>query len=319
VVIVPFADWEFSHNRYDLLWLNLESEQLDNSTVQLHSIPIQTATVSPVKELGRTPLKGQFAKEAEKIFIESLNTLYVALTRPTDRLYLLAKKDDFEKKTESSRVNVSYLLYQYLAHKGIWEPGKDSYTVFEGKNKTLKADESTGAEEFLLNTIISTDWQEKARLSRKASAVFDLENFDQKKDLPNKLCYAFCKLHNSDEAEKVVAAMIEEGLLEKEEAEQLLEQMGELLNHDLLRVLFSKEASVITTSDIICKKALSLQAPDRVVWLSNTLYIVKFTSCPAEEKDKRLLNRYARFLQEMGYTAVEKLILCTDGGMVERW
>jgi hypothetical protein len=319
VVIVPFADWEFSHNKYDLLWLNLESEQLDEQTFQLHTIPINTATFSPVKELSRTPLKGQFAREAEKIFIESLNTLYVALTRPTDRLYLLAKKDDFGKKTESSRVNVSYLLYQYLEHKGLWEAGKDAYIVCEGTNKPPKAPEFTGAEDFLLSNIICTDWQEKARLSRKASTVFDLENFDRKKDLPNKLCYALCKLNDTDNVENMVEMMAEEGLLEKEEATQLTHELQNILSHALVKDLFSKKAKVIATRDIICKKALSLQTPDRVVSFQNTMYILRFTSCPPEEKDKRLLNRYASFLNEMGYTAIEKLIICTDGGTVEKW
>jgi ATP-dependent exoDNAse (exonuclease V) beta subunit len=319
VVIVPFADWEFSHNKFDLLWLSLEEEQLDNQTLQLRHIPIHTATVSPVKELSRTPLRGQFAKEAEKIFIESLNTLYVALTRPTDRLYLLTKKDDFEKKTESSRVNVSYLLYQYLEHTGLWESGQDTYTIRQGVDKGAKYTETREVEDFLLTKTIITDWQEKARLSRKASAVFDLENFDRKKDLPNRVCYALCKLNYAEEIEKVILGMTEEGLLEQMEADLLLQQIGQLLNHEWLKPLFSKEARLLSAKEIICKKALALQSPDRVVMLQNTVHILRYTSCPAEEKDKRLLNRYARFLQEMGFASVEKLIVCTDGGAVERW
>jgi ATP-dependent exoDNAse (exonuclease V) beta subunit len=319
VVIVPFADWEFSHNKYDLLWLNLESEQLDSATLQLQTIPIHTATVSPVKELSRTPLKGQFAKEAEKIFIESLNTLYVALTRPTDRLYLLAKKDDFEKKTENSRVNVSYLLHQYLVHKGLWQSDQASYTVCEGWAKTEKHTEPTGVTDFLLNDIICTDWQEKARLSRKASAVFDLESFDQKKDMPNRVCYALCKLTYAEEAATIAAGMVEEGLLEGEESHRLIEHLQHILSHQLIKPLFSREAKVIAAKDILCKKALSLQSPDRVVMLKNTLYVLRFISCPAEDKDRRLLNRYAAFLTQMGYTSVEKLIVCTDREEVERW
>lgn len=319
VVIVPFADWEFSHNKYDLLWLSLENEQLDHATMQLHNIPILTATVTPSKELGRTPLKGQFDKEAEKIFIESLNTLYVALTRPTDRLYMLAKKDDFEKKTDTSRVNVSYLLYQYLAHKGLWEAGQDVYTICEGNARAAKLKETAGTGDFLLSKIISTDWQEKARLSRKASTVFDLENLDQKKDLPNLACYALGKLGYADEVEKIITGMLEEGLLEKEEAGQLLDKLQLMLTGEILAPLFSKTAKVISTRDIICKKALNLQTPDRVVSLQNTVYLLRFTSCPAEDKDKRVLNKYAGFLNEMGYPALEKLIICTDGGVVERW
>jgi hypothetical protein len=87
----------------------------------------------------------------------------------------------------------------------------------------------------------------------------------------------------------------------------------------LIKPLFSREAKVIAAKDILCKKALSLQSPDRVVMLKNTLYVLRFISCPAEDKDRRLLNRYAAFLTQMGYTSVEKLIVCTDGEEVERW
>ncbi len=42
--------------------------------------------------------------------------LYVALTRPTDRLYLIARLDEFEKPRGES---VEYLLYQYLNDNGL--------------------------------------------------------------------------------------------------------------------------------------------------------------------------------------------------------
>jgi ATP-dependent exoDNAse (exonuclease V) beta subunit len=275
--------------------------------------------LSPGKDLGRTPVQAQYNREAEKLFIESLNTLYVALTRPIDRLYLLAKKEEFERKSDTSRVNVSYLLYQYLVHKNIWETEKNTYTLHEGLPKKEKYSPVSDDEVVLLDKIICADWQDRAKLSRKASVVFDLESFDQHKDIHNKLSYALSNLPCAEALDEVLMEMEMQGLLDSGEIVPMQEALQQILSNKDIELCFNKKARLIIASDIICKKALSLQSPDRVIMLGQKVCILKFVSCPPSDSDKKALNRYAKFLAEMGYTLVEKLIVCTEDRTVVKW
>jgi hypothetical protein len=112
--------------------------------------------------------------------------------------------------------------------------------------------------------------------------------------------------------EKVVMGMCMEGLLDKEEEEALREAIEQLLSHELIAPLFDNKVQVITAHDIICKKALSLQSPDRVVVAGNKISIINFVSGTPTETDIRSLSRYARYLTKMGYEFIDKLIVCTE-------
>jgi ATP-dependent exoDNAse (exonuclease V) beta subunit len=104
----------------------------------LSGLPLKAAAVS-AKNLERTPLRSQIRRVSEGAFIENLNMLYVALTRPTDRLYLLARKDDLTGPGHFR----NFLLYQFLEDRGLWEPEIDSYVLEPGQPKRVKEEEKT--------------------------------------------------------------------------------------------------------------------------------------------------------------------------------
>ncbi|MDO7876099.1 UvrD-helicase domain-containing protein [Hymenobacter sp. ASUV-10] len=85
VVIVPFADWSLEPYRGTLLWGHLAAEEKP-----FPQMP-EVAVVSLSKAMQQTPLAAQYDEEREKTFLEGLNTLYVAFTRPRHRLYVISK------------------------------------------------------------------------------------------------------------------------------------------------------------------------------------------------------------------------------------
>ena len=83
-VIVPFADWSLEPHRGTLLWGHLEAGE---KPIEL--MP-DVAVVSLSKGIQQTVLGPQYDEEREKTFLEGLNTLYVAFTRPRHRLYVIS-------------------------------------------------------------------------------------------------------------------------------------------------------------------------------------------------------------------------------------
>ena len=86
VVIVPFADWSLEPHRGTLLWGQLEAA--DKPLAEMPDV----AVVSLNQTIQATALKAQYDEEQEKTFLEALNTLYVAFTRPRHRLYIVSKR-----------------------------------------------------------------------------------------------------------------------------------------------------------------------------------------------------------------------------------
>jgi ATP-dependent exoDNAse (exonuclease V) beta subunit len=310
VVIIPFADWPMTPGNRDTFWLSLDPDLLSYDTQYLHQFPLRSAAVS-IKNLGRTPLRAQFNRESEKIFIENFNALYVALTRPTDRLYLFTKKEDFEKKKQ---VNVAFLLYQYLEHTDLYDPDQLVYELQSGKPKVQPTTKEEGSEIFWLEQMHGADWQEKARLRRQAATVFDIDTFEKKKDIPTKLCQVLSRLPCADELDTCLEHMWIEGLIDQEEREQMKTELEKLLIHPFVQPNFDRKAKVKPVRDIVCRAALHLRTPDRVVLHGTKIVLLRFVAHPASEFDQKLLNRYAIFLQQMGYSDIEKIVVCTADG-----
>ena len=152
VVILPFCDWDtekIKPSKY--LWLNLDYNQ---------ELAVNLALL-PANQLQKTEFVDQFDDEKNKTILDNLNILYVALTRPEQRLYL------FSTKSESQ--SVYKWLRDYLAVLGIYQENK---TVYQLGNADIYAPKRpTKTNDVRTTGFISTDWNERIALKQLAISL----------------------------------------------------------------------------------------------------------------------------------------------------
>ncbi len=310
VVLVPFADWDMFPRPGEIWWMSLDTSRLSYESPYLKDIPLRSTPITPKKELLRTPLKKQYEEDTEKLFIENLNMLYVALTRPIDRLYLLGKEFDFSKRND--RINVSMLLHDYLDHKELWEPHRPHYILKQGSLKPLAKPEAAVPETLLLTNDPTADWHKKARLRRMASRMFDTETFEKGKDNAQKLCEALRTLESDAQIELCLDKMEGEGTISEQERVAFRKDLQEIVSLSVLKPQFAPTAQVKPVKDILSRHTLNLMPPDRVVIHGSSVTILSYVASDDAEDAEKLLNRYAKALKQMGYQTVEKLIVNTQ-------
>ncbi len=164
VVILPFADWNFTPRFGQTMWLKLPAD-FPALHIQEKNRKLQTALVTINQKLERTPVVEQYRSEMQKTFIENVNMLYVAFTRAVDRLYMLAKHQDFSKKGAQKGVN--YLIYLYLLEQELWQEEQRDYVISQGQARTPvpETNEDT-PEAFYIEEFVSTDIHKKIRPKR---------------------------------------------------------------------------------------------------------------------------------------------------------
>jgi ATP-dependent helicase/nuclease subunit A len=121
VVIVPYANWKVTPNaQMDKIWIDLDAVNYDELSLKDDSSEIlpdkklRSSLVSMGKELGNTQVSSQYQDEKTRTLVENLNLLYVAFTRPVQRLYVLAKREKNWK--QSTLVSTLYRrLYRLIA------------------------------------------------------------------------------------------------------------------------------------------------------------------------------------------------------------
>ncbi|HRG39210.1 MAG TPA: UvrD-helicase domain-containing protein, partial [Bacteroidia bacterium] len=117
-VILPFLDAKVDTGKKDL-WIDLNNEKIPE---------LPSAIVPTNKELMETPYADLYEEEKGKSLLDSLNVLYVALTRAEERIYVFTGKPG---KSVDSRTNVTDMFIHYLQDAGLWNESENTYSFGE--------------------------------------------------------------------------------------------------------------------------------------------------------------------------------------------
>ncbi|OGX84503.1 hypothetical protein BEN47_16270 [Hymenobacter lapidarius] len=324
VVIVPFADWSLEPHRGTLLWGHLEAQDKP-----LAAMP-DVAVVSLNKGIQQTALGPQYDEEREKTFLEGLNTLYVAFTRPRHRLYVISKRSEAKKTTKGSddavagaflglARNVADLLHGYLLGRGEWQEEQVSFVLSKGTPAAKKRNpQPSTPNTYTLTNLESAPWEDRLKLRRHATTLFDFDEQQAQGEWDRKLHYALRRLLTAADVGRVASQLVAEGILGARERPALVESLETLVRDPRLAPYFAPHLSVETEREILVGGVkLRDYKPDRVVLAPSLeehnrtggrVTLLDFRLPPPQEKHKRLLRNYATLFEELGYAEVRGLI-----------
>lgn len=317
IVIIPFADWSTEPQARSLMWTQLSG---DNKALgKLSSVAVNIS-----QRLENTVLAGQYNTEVEKTFIENLNMLYVALTRPIDRLYLIGNGRDLlddrkaSKSLEGNAKNVSQLLYRYLVHKGIWEVDKLCYQVYRGQLPPQAESHRTLEPVYTLNYLETNDWSERLHLKQHANNVFDFETQTEQRVQNKKLHYALARIVSAAQLDTVLRQMVYQGIISEREKTPLYDQLQEVLTHPKLSRYFTEDVIVEHEKELLDARAY-LYKPDRVVFDGDGVVLLDFKLPPPQEDHRFRLDHYAVRFRQLGFEQVKCLLYYFESEELYEW
>ncbi|RIJ41710.1 UvrD-helicase domain-containing protein [Pontibacter oryzae] len=315
IVIIPFADWGTEPKRGSLMWSQLPDSI--NVTGKLRSVAVNISS-----KLETTVLTDQYHTEMDKTFIENMNMLYVALTRPIDRLYLIGSAKDLLEERKAPKLdgpvkNVSHLLYRYLVHKELWEFGKHCYQLALGAPKSGNTQEHSNRT-YYLDHLTSTDWEKRLKIKQHANNVFDFETQTEQRQQNRKLHYALARIAFATELNKVLQQMVYEGIISDREKAGLGKRLQAVVNHPKLSPYFGNQIAVEHEKEILDARAY-LYKPDRIVFAGSKVVLMDFKTPPPEPDHKYKLDHYAVRFRQLGYKDVKCVLYYFDTEEVITW
>ena len=324
VVIVPFADWSLEPHRGTLLWGHLEADEKP-----LENMP-DVAVVRLSQTMQQTALGTQYDEEREKTFLEGLNTLYVALTRPRHRLYIISKRPEEKKnakateETEASPPTaaartVADLLHGYLLGRGEWQDERVSFVISKGTPAEKKViSYQLLANSYELTNLAAAPWEDRLKLRRHATTLFDFDEQKAQGEWNRKLHFALRRLLTGADVGRVASQLVAEGVLSTRERPELVASLERLVSDPRLAPYFAPHLSVETEREILVGGVkLRDYKPDRVVLepsleehhrLGGRVTLLDFRLPPPQEKHKQLLRNYATLFEQLGYAEVKGVI-----------
>ncbi|GAB2787447.1 ATP-dependent exoDNAse (exonuclease V) beta subunit [Hymenobacter luteus] len=320
VVIVPFADWSLKPYMGTLLWGRLA----DAAAKPLAQMPA-VVVLPQTQALLHTPLAGQYTEEVEKTFLEGLNMLYVAFTRPRHRLYAISRKPrpvkaakDVDAPTPPEPAKtVAELLHRYLLSTGHWHDEQMAYVLADAQGfvPAFKTQEAPTDNSLPLHNLTSTPWEERLRLKQHANTVFDFNDQQAQREWNRKLHYALRRVKRASEIDRVAAQLVAEGLVSTRERPELLRRLHEVTKHPRMAHYFSAQVEAEAEREILVGGTRKQDyKPDRIVFetTGRLVTLIDFKAPPPEPHHRQPLQRYAQLFRQLGYEQVRCVLYYFD-------
>lgn len=315
VVIVPFADWPLRPRAGSLLWGILP----DGTELPVPDLP-RAAVVTQSDKLTTTALGPQHLDEQQRTFVEVINLLYVAFTRPKHRLYIITKElPKAPADADKLPARLDALLYDFLTTQG-WEPGQLRHVFSAGdrapapKAADLHLTDQVDRAPWALTNLTAVPWTERLTLKRHATTLFDFATQDHLREAQQLLHLALKRLPSAPQLEQVLFDLRAEGVIRQEQRHQLRTALTAIVQHPRLQPLFRAEVQAETERPVLVHQdgpaASPDYQPDRVIFgpAPDQITLLDFRIPPPDPQHILDQQNQAALFRSMGYGRVRGLV-----------
>ena len=298
VVIHPFATYTARIQRSNA-WVDVSDENIS---------PLQSALVPVNKQLENTRFKEVFQEEQEKSLLDMLNVLYVALTRPREKLYILTEPPS---KNRSNR-SASDLLAYYYEQTDAYRENKQ-WMVF-GNLEVMNSGGSNkkGKNEMVMTQFVSNDWKERITVTYRSSKLWEKGDHLQARDYGNLIHDVLSGVRTIDDVSPQMDKLLLTGMITSEECEEITENILNVLQKEEIKQFYKEGLQVINEVDILLPEGKGYR-PDRVVLSGNTVVVIDYKTGLEDQGHFNQLMAYKKVLSEMGYEEVKAFLVYLGG------
>lgn len=238
--------------------------------------------------------------------LDSLNLLYVALTRPVEQLYIIAKKDISAKGIVNSKT-YSGLLINYLMQNGEWKDSQltYSYGVPKRENPT-KPEPSNTIEQ---TAFISTAKEDhNIKVIANSGYLWDTEQQDaiEKGNLIHDI---MAQIKTEKDIDNVISSFVTSAIINEEQARLLSFKIKQIVTFSELKNYFNNAHTIYNERDIITKSGTILR-PDRlVINKHNQVVIIDYKTGLQNPKYQHQLQDYQDVLEDMQFQVINKILI----------
>lgn len=276
------------------MWVNVPSKEQTELPVAFVNLQSQA-----------TDFDGDFRQERQMQEIDSLNVLYVALTRPEQKLIVVSE--------ETKNAGYGSLLHSFVASDSLCNATSDAcYTIGDdfAKPQTDTDDSSDVKGQMQIEGVSFPQWEKRVRIAAQNEALLSSLQSDSRRfgiavhDLlahivtPDDLTTeveAYCRLHH----------------LSADDEQTISQRIQKMLQNEANRKYFDPAYQVKCEASIVVDG--QVRRPDRIVFAPDQTWVVDFKTGSftpeSHRKYQAQVDEYAAALTAMGYPNVQPVII----------
>ena len=284
IVILPFFDSNLTSSRMKT-WINIKNDEQDIRAMVDFSKKLQFFNQETEKK---------HKSIIENQLIDSVNLMYVSLTRAIKENYIISKKIFEDDQTSFATLLNSFIEKNHINNdnnKIIIGPDQKPNNTLENRNiLKLKKDERNDKvmiEDFIFNS--------KFKSTTTGSLFHSI----------------MAEIHFGFQAEKVLDDFHLRGLINSEEKKSLSASINRIVNDPSLQDLFSLNVEVLNEREVVLNDK-SILKPDRVVFHNSwEVSIIDYKTGEEINEHKNQLKEYASSMRELGLKVKDLFLVYT--------
>ena len=249
-----------------------------------------------------------YVDEEQKSFLDAMNVLYVALTRPVKGLYIITEE---AKELDSLEDATSYadLFQGYLQVQGIPKNEQGIYT-FGVFPKNGDATSAASANDHYIPYVTRPKDDLGFTISTTSGRLWD-DGRKEAVDLGNLIHLALSKIKTAKDVPMVIQNLLLAGYFQQDLAKDIEQNIWAVVSHPDLKPYFSEGANIMNEQEILTTDGHSLR-PDRIVLSGNRVTIVDYKTGKPSPSHKEQITQYADALKEMNLEIEHTIIVYID-------
>jgi ATP-dependent exoDNAse (exonuclease V) beta subunit len=297
VVIMPFAEEDYSRKPKDKLWLNAEE-----ATVGLPKVLIDNS--SAVEGFGEDALELYTIKKQEEL-LDNINVLYVALTRAEEQLYIISSKN-LSSKGELPKNNMCAFFINYLLAQGIY---KEEIIEYEfGNSVKLSSEEKHEDSSKIIPSVNEVLNPKNIKIAQREALMWGTHQ-QEAIEYGNVIHEILSFVKSKNDVDLAIIKAIENGLIQLGQKEVVYQAILEIVNHESLINHFAEGNRVLNEQTIIQKEGKIIKPDRMVVNPENKVFLLDYKTGIPNSKHELQLNNYQIAIEEMGYKVAEKVLI----------
>lgn len=290
VVVMPYIT-DIGLNAKQLFWVD---DTLLPPAVSLPAALVRYAA----KNLKNTPLKGQIANERQRIDLDNLNALYVATTRPCEKLYLLnhVRKESVQGGAFDPSQAIAAFAEAYPQYVECEEDGAELWE--EDEVRTEAAPLQSAVPQAEPETLESHPWRERMTAAR---VELDVESEEQAWGNFIHRSLSFIEDGTEKTLDRALRRTLPQYPRFAPRRDEALRTLRQIVTHPRLQDYFDPRQDWIVKTESPIADAGRLHIPDRLLLKDNQAVVIDYKTGEEREAHRAQVRGYLALLQRMGY------------------
>lgn len=319
IQFIPFCNWKMEDvNNLNVNYIWVKAPE-GTSFSSLPSMPIRYSS-----EMLKSHFKDFYVKEKRNLYVDSLNLLYVALTRAVDELHIYCPKPKTAKDGLGKISRVSDLLYyDIIESDDLLSESYDEETGVFLKDENHVLEEGRKANEkgknFVLSTFKNSPWENKLAVTSHSSEFF-IQNSTFLQERINYGLFmhdVMSRIDFYEEYPEVLRQMQFQGRITENQAKDLSKKLDEVFSIEEVKHWFSKSWKEVLTEKALLTTEGDIKIPDRVLISDKETVVIDFKFGGEHEEYKAQISEYAALLKKMNYPNIKAYLFYVEDKKIE--